>query len=129
MMRSLWFYLDSDGRTPVPCSSEYWRAWRRDRPDETRVAKTKRGDSWVSTIFLGYAIVDNDAGTVDVGQLPLWETYAWIGSQRAFEDDDPVRWTSRAAAEAGHAIVCLRVFGDAVNAKPVPPPRRAMKLE
>lgn len=101
------YILDANG-DPQPC--EDWQTWGQfmESRDARRVAvdmdegnETDGTRVRVSTIFLG---VDHRWG--DDGPPVLWETMVFGGVL----DGEMDRYTSRAAALAGHQAMCQRVM-------------------
>lgn len=94
--RQFYYILDADGHA-VPCDDLLKMAeWKEQNFAECVVAKTRIRDVLVSTVFL---CIDHGTGT----DAPLlWETLVFGGAH----DGDVERYTSRAAAEAGHTRIC-----------------------
>ncbi len=77
-----------------------WGHWM-ERAENRTVAKTKVGQAMVSTVFLG---LDHDFR--GMGPPVLWETMVFDPPDG---DERQQRYTSRAAAEAGHIEVVEQV--------------------
>lgn len=77
-------------------------------PSRKRVAGTTIGPLWVSTIWLG---IDHGWGS---GEVLIFETMvyfdgpSWIGDSNMAKGwfDDVYRYSTEAAALAGHAVIC-----------------------
>lgn len=94
-------YILRDG-VPTPESDLLrWSAWMVERGAERVVGLTETEQAQVSTVFLG---LDMSRG----GAVPvLWETMIFGGRHHGLVR----RYTSRLAAEAGHAATVLLVEG------------------
>jgi hypothetical protein len=107
--------LDAAGE-PEPCADfeEYCR-WRASVDDSGEWQIARDADEltgWqVSTVFLG---LDHQHG---IGPPVLWETMVFGGPL----EGDCERYTSRAAALAGHAETCARVAEVIAAGRPVEP--------
>ena len=93
---------------------ETWARWFEATKDtRERVIAQDRDESagadgvMVSTVFLG---LDHQFGD---GPPVLWETLVFGGSL----DGEMARYTSRAAALAGHQVICDRVRGAIKNTR------------
>jgi hypothetical protein len=86
------YILDQNSDPVLEPDMTEWGRWLVERAHERRVAETEIGDVRVSTVFLG---LDH---SWDGGDPVLWETMVFGGTH----DDYQERYTSRAAAEAGH---------------------------
>lgn len=95
MSRPQWYRLDAD-RKPVPLPEG--QIFNR-RDGEWIVAKTEIGAVKVSTVFLGLDHAYGDEPPV------LFETLVFGGAH----DQEQVRYSTWAAAEAGHATWVRRV--------------------
>ena len=98
-------YILDDAWNPVPVTDVLaWGRWMEtherhlshDIQEDARDGKTIR----ISTVFLG---IDHQFGLS--GPPVLWETMVFGGVLDGYQD----RYTSRAAALAGHQAVCRRV--------------------
>lgn len=74
-----------------------WSKWRAEHPADDQV-----GDIRVSTVFLG---LDHSFRSVLGGPPVLWETMVFGGPL----DHEMDRYTSKAAAQRGHAAMLARV--------------------
>jgi len=109
------YTLDAHGN-PVPCNDilEWGRWMERSSRDRTRIIASDLDESdpaktiHVSTVFLG---LDHSFGS---GPPVLWETLVFGG----LLDGEQRRYTSRAAALAGHQEICERVSATLYHAKP-----------
>jgi hypothetical protein len=80
-----------------------WEQWLEDARDERIVCQTRVSpDVLVSTVFLA---LDHNLGD---GPPLLWETMIFGGPHHGFQD----RYTTRAAAEAGHLDAIQIARGD-----------------
>jgi hypothetical protein len=100
MRPALGLYILDEHGSPVPCSSsDAWALWREHarRDGSLWAGRDDVGRFRISTVFLG---LDHSFG-VD-GPPVLWETAIFD----ATSDDVEIvrRYTSRADAEAGHAV-------------------------
>lgn len=98
------YVLDERGE-PVP--EPDLMAWARwfEQFDNRRVDRTEIGDVHVSTVFLA-----TDHNWLESGPPILWETMIFGGDY----DGHEWRWTTRAAAQAGHdRIVAALRAGEA----------------
>lgn len=92
-----WYILEGDNIRPV--SVDEWSRWSLERRDEKRIALNQVGDVEVSTVFLGL-----DHGWGD-GPPVVFETMTFGGGEATNEWQ--WRYTTRAAAQAGHDKVVL----------------------
>jgi hypothetical protein len=98
-MRHGRYVLGLDGE-PLACDDlAVWAAWF--ETANRHVGKTEIGDVEISTVFLG---LDHNWG---LGPPVLWETMIFGGALDNYQE----RYTSRAAAIAGHAAAVARVRG------------------
>lgn len=89
-----------DGKTPKPCDDFIdWSRWHANIGNRM-VARDKKDDVTVSTVFLG---LDYQFG--DGPQL-LFETMVFGGKF----DDECERYSTWDEAEAGHKAMCAKVF-------------------
>jgi hypothetical protein len=91
-MRSLWY--DPDGNPIAAADADVLLRNDLARRVAQTCITTERGEIKISTVFL---VLDHSHGTT--GPPVLWETMIFGGSM----DEYQWRYTSRAAAEAGHA--------------------------
>lgn len=88
------------GHTPVPCDNIHqWGNWFEKSRDLRRVARSKKGNVVVSTVFLGL-----DHSFVP-GRVELFETLIFGGKH----DQDIFRYATWEEAERGHKRVCKRL--------------------
>jgi len=91
-----------DGKTPVPCDLMTWaKTWG---GVDKIVEKTKNDGVEVSTVFLGL-----DHRFDPDGPPMLFETMVFGGSDE--QDEICERYSTWEEAEAGHARICVAVFG------------------
>lgn len=110
MSRPRYYILDADGE-PVPCDDVIaWARWFGETQTtgarvvaQSRDERPGAADVLVSTVFLG---ADHNFGRV--GAPVLWESLVFGGPT----DGEMRRYTSRAAALAGHQALC-----DQLNAR------------
>ncbi len=93
------YILNKSGEPQAEHDFMAWADWF-NTADRT-VERTKIGDAKVSTVFLG---IDHNFG--DYGTPVLWETMVFGGNL----DGECERYTSRGAAEAGHAEMVERAL-------------------
>lgn len=99
-VRSLYYLLD--GETPRPVSAEEWSARFDAEPEHRRVALTFVTPTvYVSTVFLG---IDHGFGRRPEDPPVLFETMVF-----GTDDQEQWRYTSLAAARAGHGEVVAAV--------------------
>ena len=99
------FYLLGADGEPLPADDlNVWGEWF--QSTDPSIARDTIGDVEISTVFLG---IDHQFG---IGPPVLWETMIFGGIQDQYQ----YRYTSRAAALAGHAAAVARVRG-------APPPK------
>ncbi len=95
------YILDENGQ-PVICDDLYvWADWFETSPTR-RLASTQIGEVFISTVFLG---LDHNFAPVEdplTYQPILWETMIFGGRH----NQQMWRYTSREAAELGHAEAC-----------------------
>lgn len=92
------FYILNDDNEPVPCDdSAMWALWLNDSPKK-RVAESKVGKYWVSTVFLGldHALPPNKARPL------LFETMIFTNGE-ALPEYQP-RYETFEEALHGHKI-------------------------
>jgi hypothetical protein len=99
------YFILNDAGQPQPVDLETWAAWYTpDKMDQRIIARDRdeapnAEDVLVSTVFLA---LDHSFGE---GPPVLWETLVFGGPL----DGEMDRYTSRAAALAGHQAMCQRV--------------------
>lgn len=93
-------YILDANKEPVPCDMMTWAMWFGDT-DRRRVASTRVGKTWVSTVFLG---LDHRFGP---GEPLLFETMLF--DRRHFEDYQE-RYSTYAEALAGHRRAVYLVY-------------------
>jgi hypothetical protein len=109
--RPRYFVLDVDGE-PLPVDLDTWAEWYTpDNMDKRIVARDRdeapgATDVLISTVFLAL-----DHNFTNDGPPVLWETLVFGGPL----DGEMDRYTSRAAALAGHQAMCRRVAAASVG--------------
>lgn len=88
-----------DGDEAIPATQIGWAEWMRDNPDRKRVARTRLGESEVSTVFLG---LNHAWGS---GPPEIFETMVFGGVL----SDECVRYSTMQEARVGHEQMCERV--------------------
>ena len=94
------YMLDAAGNPVRVPDTLTWGLWY--ETADRQVARTEVGVATVSTVFLG---LDHRSGPRDPDLPILWETMVFDGAL----DGEQERYTSRAAALAGHAAMVERV--------------------
>lgn len=92
------FYFDRQGK---PMEREAWMETYVDM-DGRRIGYEKRGDVWVSTVWLG---LNHQYGD---GPPLIFETMIFGGEN----DGEQWRYATEEEAEAGHAAAVVLAFGD-----------------
>ena len=94
------YILAEDGKTPIICNDAViWATWLKNA--DRHVAKTKKGDVKVSTVFLG---LDHGIGDPPI----LFETMIFGGDH----DNDQWRYSTWEEAVQGHKLACSFAFGE-----------------
>lgn len=96
-------YYCLDGRTPIACEADDPRRRAIMRPDNRRVALDRRPGILVSTVFTTF-----DEQAADDGPPLPFETRVAGGTS----DGESETYATWAEAEAGHAEMVARVFGE-----------------
>lgn len=97
--RGRYILNDEHEAIPIPDLME-WAEWF-ESPEHRRVAETRRGPVWISTVFLG---LDH---SFYEGPPILFETVIFGGIMDQYQ----VRCSTYAEAEAQHKAVCKRALG------------------